>query len=550
MSGKRKGAEIELPGEGEVVDIGNRDSAKLAIHDPWISFNHAQIKRVNGRYLIEDQGSSNGTWVLKGANAERVERHELASEDVFALGNTRVRFLGSAEAPAPAPAADDPAPPAAEKPWWDKVIDEGAGQEDGQRVRLLKRELAEEKRMRQALEKFLDLPAGATVGDSAKAGELEQRVRELETQLEQAKEGAKSGVLPADDMLTKHTQRLRRGHMSEVVSLEGRATTAEAKVADLENRLRERTESAKKERAEQRTEIERLQHELDELKASGGDPGATVDARLGELTAELTEVRKTLGESEAKRAELETQLREARTETVDRSDVEGIKAELKAALEQVAHYKGEQARLIQELDDVSMEQIEIEETLQARIRALEGQLRDVGIDPVVPEDDAPVGRAKRASERRQALEDDDADDASDEADADDEGDASDEGAQPDASDSDDASDEGELSTSSRADLHDDDEDEDDDLLRSTADEDASDEGELVTTSQVDLDDDDDLLGSGYSPTDDGPLAFADESFARDASSESFELADDAPSLADSGELEFDPMADDDDERGA
>ncbi|MEZ6183682.1 MAG: FHA domain-containing protein [Planctomycetota bacterium] len=214
LSGKRKGLEFELPGEGEVVDIGNRDSAKLAIHDPWISFNHAEIKHVGGRYLIEDQGSSNGTWVLKGTGAERVERHELTSEDVFALGNTRVRFVGGAPASASkaAPAAADDSD---EKPWWDKVIqDDGAGKADGQRVRLLKRELAEERRMRQALEKFLDLPAGATVGDAAQAGALEQRVRELESQLEQAKEGAKTGVLPRATCSRATTERLRRGHMS------------------------------------------------------------------------------------------------------------------------------------------------------------------------------------------------------------------------------------------------------------------------------------------------------------------------------------------------
>jgi len=413
LSGKRKGAEIELPGEGEVVDIGNRDSAKLAIHDPWISFNHAQIKLINGRYLIEDQGSSNGTWVLKGSNAERVERHELASEDVFALGNTRVRFLAEGRvAPQAAPAADD----GAETPWWDKVIEQGNDKGDGQRVRLLKRELAEEKRMRKALEKFLDLPVGATFADAAKAGELEQRVRELENQLEQAKESAKSGVLPKGDMLARHTQKLRRGHMSEVVTLEGRATTAEAKVAELEKRLRERTESAKKERSELDTEVDRLKHELDELKAKGGGTG-TVDEKLEAMTEELNEARKALSAAEAKRDELETQLKELQDATVDKSDLEGIKAELKAALEQVAHHKSERDKVVQELDDLSMEQIEIEDQLNARIKTLEAQLRDAGVEP---KDDASDDEADDASDdEADDASDDEADDASDDDEADD-----------------------------------------------------------------------------------------------------------------------------------
>ncbi|MCW8141573.1 MAG: FHA domain-containing protein, partial [Planctomycetota bacterium] len=81
LSGKRQGFVLDIEGD-EVVDVGNRKTARLSIRDPWISWNHARIMREGERFFLEDAGSSNGTWV----NGEKVKRRELRANDVIYFG--------------------------------------------------------------------------------------------------------------------------------------------------------------------------------------------------------------------------------------------------------------------------------------------------------------------------------------------------------------------------------------------------------------------------------------------------------------------------------
>ena len=61
--------------------------------------------------------------------------------------------------------------------------------------------------------------------------------------------------------------------------------------------------------------------------------------------------------------------------------------ELEVVRGDAERYKEEHAQILQEIDEISMEQIDVEEELNTRIRELEGLLRQNGID--VP--DAPGG---------------------------------------------------------------------------------------------------------------------------------------------------------------
>ena len=54
-----------------------------------MSRKHASIERKNERWVIEDQGSLNGTFV----NRERVESAALADGDEIQIGKYRLTFL-------------------------------------------------------------------------------------------------------------------------------------------------------------------------------------------------------------------------------------------------------------------------------------------------------------------------------------------------------------------------------------------------------------------------------------------------------------------------
>ena len=97
---KRSGAETEIvfplsppalvgrfdPGVGP-IDV---DLADLP-EDPYVSRKHARLTCDGGTWSVEDLGSSNGTFLLRG-DFERVEKAELKDGDEIALGNARFVF--------------------------------------------------------------------------------------------------------------------------------------------------------------------------------------------------------------------------------------------------------------------------------------------------------------------------------------------------------------------------------------------------------------------------------------------------------------------------
>lgn len=404
LSGKGKGKVFDLPAAGE-VDIGNRKAAKISIRDPWISYNHAKIVGEDGRLFIEDLGSSNGTWV----DGAKIKRHELREGLLLYFGKTKVRVIG-ADAPAGAPAGGGD-----ERAWYDKALEGGAAGDAaraGPRVRKLEAELAEERRMCEALEKFLDLPTGSSVGDAARAGALEQQVRELQAKLEAASASGQGAAEAAQALEEERAraEKARREHMSKLVELEGKVQQAEAKAVDLESRLKQKTEQASKDVERAR---EKVQAELDELRsaleearksnaelASGGDDALAAERERGDrLEKELEEWRDKARATEERVVELERALEEAKqaaeaaaaAPSGPSEDVETIKSQLWAAVQEAAKWKEEAARagdeaaqfkeehakVVAEIDEISMEQIEVEDELKRTIAALEERVRQL-----------------------------------------------------------------------------------------------------------------------------------------------------------------------------
>ncbi len=93
MTGANAGETFTLASECE---IGRAPEATLFVHDAGVSRHHARIfKRLDGRYFIEDLGSSNGTFV----GPRSVTRCELTPGDRVRLGPSTVfRFTISDDA--------------------------------------------------------------------------------------------------------------------------------------------------------------------------------------------------------------------------------------------------------------------------------------------------------------------------------------------------------------------------------------------------------------------------------------------------------------------
>ena len=102
------GAGDQHPVDGELI-LGREDSsADLVIPDPGVSRRHARVIGENGALILEDLGSSNGTYV----NGERISGAvELAPGDEIRIGATVLGIEGTAATavmpPGAPPTVDD-----------------------------------------------------------------------------------------------------------------------------------------------------------------------------------------------------------------------------------------------------------------------------------------------------------------------------------------------------------------------------------------------------------------------------------------------------------
>jgi hypothetical protein len=119
------GAGSEHPVEGELVLGRDQASADLVIDDPGVSRRHARVLADGGGVVVEDLGSSNGTYV----NGERISGPvEVGADDEVQVGATVLGVEGGTAATAllppsspateqhPGPPRERPAPAPAQPP--------------------------------------------------------------------------------------------------------------------------------------------------------------------------------------------------------------------------------------------------------------------------------------------------------------------------------------------------------------------------------------------------------------------------------------------------
>ncbi len=77
-----------FPLSAAVVNIGRRLDNTLVIDDPRVSRNHAQLRSINGRYVIFDLNSTGGTFI----NGRRASQGVLYPGDVISLAGVTLIF--------------------------------------------------------------------------------------------------------------------------------------------------------------------------------------------------------------------------------------------------------------------------------------------------------------------------------------------------------------------------------------------------------------------------------------------------------------------------
>src|SRR5579863_8487150 len=100
---------------GSTYTIGRDPSADIVVLDSRVSWRHGQVRVEGHGWLLEDTGSTNGTFV----GLQRVDRVPIVNEILVRLGNPEdgpiLRFV--LEAPQPAPGVPPGPPPQAQPPF-------------------------------------------------------------------------------------------------------------------------------------------------------------------------------------------------------------------------------------------------------------------------------------------------------------------------------------------------------------------------------------------------------------------------------------------------
>ncbi len=74
----------------KTVLIGREDQCDITINDSSVSRKHASVERKDGRFILQDLKSTNGTLI----NGESIDVYVLSHGDKIRIGRTVFQFLG------------------------------------------------------------------------------------------------------------------------------------------------------------------------------------------------------------------------------------------------------------------------------------------------------------------------------------------------------------------------------------------------------------------------------------------------------------------------
>jgi hypothetical protein len=86
MTGDQKGEDFKVH-EGKNT-VGSGPEAQIALKDSTISGQHASVRYEDGKFLLTDLDSSNGTYI----NDKKIVREEIKDNDMIRFGEVSVKF--------------------------------------------------------------------------------------------------------------------------------------------------------------------------------------------------------------------------------------------------------------------------------------------------------------------------------------------------------------------------------------------------------------------------------------------------------------------------
>jgi hypothetical protein len=93
ISGKYQGGEFPIPEDGEIL-IGRASDLDLVLVEDMVSRKHAKITTQGDKIVIQDLGSTNGTFV----NGEKIKRARLKEGDRVLIGTSILKLIAAADA--------------------------------------------------------------------------------------------------------------------------------------------------------------------------------------------------------------------------------------------------------------------------------------------------------------------------------------------------------------------------------------------------------------------------------------------------------------------
>src|SRR6476660_8010670 len=88
ISGKYQGGEFPLRMDREIV-IGRSSDLDMVLVEDMVSRKHAKIATTGGQIVIQDMGSTNGTFV----NGEKVKKARLKEGDRILIGTSIIKLV-------------------------------------------------------------------------------------------------------------------------------------------------------------------------------------------------------------------------------------------------------------------------------------------------------------------------------------------------------------------------------------------------------------------------------------------------------------------------
>jgi hypothetical protein len=82
-----------FPLEDSVTNIGRNPDNSLKVSDPRVSRHHAQLRRIENRFVLSDLNSAGGTFI----NGQKISQQELNSGDIISLAGFPLLFMEKVE---------------------------------------------------------------------------------------------------------------------------------------------------------------------------------------------------------------------------------------------------------------------------------------------------------------------------------------------------------------------------------------------------------------------------------------------------------------------